>query len=341
MLSRHRRAFALPELVVTIALAAVVCSLLIVLSPRSRQMAWQAGSIANLHEFATATCSYAADNTDQFWSFTWQANTPLPSQYPDLQLPRPYALDAASAQAVDIMRRRAGATQIPFIPLWVPHINNSHLVLADYLETPLPMRFTVSPGDRHRQLWSNDIEGFRNGDYLPVSPDPGDLENWRWPYSTSYRVPTHFMSPDSITNTIGTLVQIHDHRPTTTSGGDFVSGGRVVSQATFPSLKVHVFDYAQWSGVKAPMYHAYAFARVPMLMVDGAAHVRLTGQANRGFQPNNPRSAFPIQYNYVPDPWEPAPSPGASINVSGYFDWTRGGVRGADYEGPEVDTSNW
>ncbi len=108
MLDRHRKAFALPELAATIAITAIVCSLLIVLSPRSRQMAWQAGSIANLHEFATVTASYAADNADQFWSYTWRAHVPLPSQYPDLQLPQPDALNAATAQAVDILHRRSG-----------------------------------------------------------------------------------------------------------------------------------------------------------------------------------------------------------------------------------------
>ncbi len=203
------------------------------------------------------------------------------------------------------------------------------------------MRFTVSPGDRNRQLWSNDIAGFRNGDYLPTSPDPGDFENWRWPYTSSYRVPTHFMSPDAVTSTSGTLLQVDDVNRFGNPGGDFISGGRLVSQAAFPSFKVHVFDYAQWAGVKAPIYYGFPEARVPVLTVDGAAHVRVTTQANPGFQPDVPTSTFPILFYYSPGPWEPARLPSESFIVTGYYNWTRGGVHGVDFEGREVDTSSW
>jgi hypothetical protein len=339
MLSRHRRAFALPELVATIAIVVVVCSLLIVLAPRSRQMAWQAGSIANLHEFATVTASYAADNTDQFWSYSWRVGVPTPSQYPDLHQPPPDAFAAASAQAVDIIRRRARA-DLPMINLWVPTVYFHHLPLADYLNTSLPMRFAVSPGDRNRVLWSEDPEGFDDGVYLPNQPY-GDPLQWRWPYASSYRVPPAFFSPDAVTNTTGTIIGAADWDHYTTAGLPFNFGGRRVSEVNFPSQKVHVFDRAQWQGAKTPVFFAYSFARVPLLLVDGSAHVRTTSQANPGFQPQNPRSPFPSSWVYSPASWDPPTLAGAPSNPIGSYYWTRGGIQGRDFEGPELPTSDW
>ena len=303
--------------------------------------AWQAGSIANLHEFATATSSYAADNSNLFWSFSWQTGVPTPSQYPDLQAPPGDAFAAAAAQAVDILR--AGARNRPDMPVisnWAAPIFYHMLPLADYLDAPLPLRFAVSPGDKNRLLWSNDIAGFDQGAYLPTSPDPSDPLNFRWPYSSSYRVPAAFCSPDAVTTASGTIVPAGDAGIYMTTFPTFNIGNRHITEVTFPSQKVQVFDNAQWQGAATPVFAAYSFARVPMLMVDGSARVRATGQANPGFNPNNPRSPFPTTLSYSPQPWEPPTINGQSSLTMRYF-WTRAGIRGRDYEGDETDTSNW
>jgi type II secretory pathway pseudopilin PulG len=339
MLNRHRRAFALAELVVTVAIVAVVSSLLIVLSPRSRQMAWQAGSIANLHEFATVTASYAADNTDQFWSYSWRVGVPTPSQYPDLQYPPSDPFAAATDQAVDIIRRR-GRSDMPWMQSWTPIPSLHYLPLADYLDTRLPMRFVVSPGDRYRLLWSNDIPGFDAGVYLPYQPDPSSGDRQHWPYTSSYRVPHAFFSPDAATSTTGTFVGALDWSHYNTAGTPFNLGGRRVSEVSFPSQKVHIFDNAQWQGVKQPVFFAYASARIPALLSDGSAGVKITSQANPGFRPDNPRSIFPTALQYSPSLWDPQVLFNNSAPYGMYF-WTRGGIQGRDFEGPELDTSTW
>src|SRR5436190_9286398 len=141
--------FALVEMIAVVLTLAVLAAVLAVAAPGSRHMAWQAGSIANLHEFATVTASYGADYGDQFWSYSWRYEVVTPSHYPDLHLVPGESFSASSFQAVDILRRRA-LPGMPVVQVWAPSVIFHHLPLADYLETRLPMRFTVSPGDRNR-----------------------------------------------------------------------------------------------------------------------------------------------------------------------------------------------
>jgi type II secretory pathway pseudopilin PulG len=334
----RRSGFALVELGAALTTVGVLLVVLAVGAPRSRHLGWQAGSIANLHEYAAVTASYAADYGDQFWSYSWPVGVPTPSQYPDLHNPPSDPLGASAQQAVDILRRRARSDMI-FINSWVPSVLYPHLPLADYLSTRLPMRFTVSPGDRNRLLWSNDIDGFSRGTF-PNQPDVSDPAGLRWPYSSSYRVPQAFFTPDSDTSAQGTLYGGADwqHFAYTHT---FNFGNRRASKVNFPSQKVHVSDSAQWQGVQNPVFFAYPFARVPVLMVDGSARVRATSQANPGFQPNNPRSPFPVTLLYSPNPWEPPVIQGSNANLVGTYYWTRGGIQGRDFEGDEFSTSTW
>ena len=295
------------------------------------------GRFANLHEFATVTASYGADYRDQFWSYSWRYDVVTPSQYPDLHVVPGDPLYAATYQATDILRRRAQPNMAPPV-LWIPSVFYHHLPLADYLDTRLPMRFTVSPGDRNRLLWSNDIEGFGRNIYLPNQPDASVQQA---PYSSSYRVPLAFCSPDAVSTNTDTLIPAQDWGHFSYSGAPFNLGNRSIAKVNFPSQKVHVSDNAQWQGAKTPVFFAYNFARVPVLMVDGSARVRATSQANPGFQPNNPRSFFPTVLFYSPAAWEPPIIQGATSSLVGRYYWTRAGILGRDFEGDELSTSTW
>jgi hypothetical protein len=339
-MAARRTGFALVELAAALLTLCVLVAVLCVAAPRSRHLGWQAGSIANLHEFATVTASYGADYGDQFWSYTWRFDVPTPSQYPDLHNQPGDPFYASIYQATDILRRRALPT-MTLASLWIPSIFFHHLPLADYLNTRLPMRFAVSPGDHNRLLWSNDIAGFSQNAYLPNQPDASEPSNLRWPYSSSYRVPQAFFTPDAVTPGQGTIVGISDWGHFSYTGPTFNMGTRTIAKVNFPSQKVHVFDNAQWQGAKTPVFFAYPFARVPVLMVDGSAFVRATSQANRGFQPNNPRSPFPMSLPFSPSAWEPPVIQGATANPLGMYYWTRGGIQGRDFEGDELSTSSW
>src|SRR4051812_44969057 len=133
----RRQAFALIELAAVAVVIAVVAVLLLVVAPGTRHQGWQAGSIANLHEFAAVTASYQADYVDQFWSYSWRRGVEPPTQYADLRYPPTDAMAAASAQAVDAIRRR-GMPAMPAMDGWLPTIFYHYLPLTDYLDTSVP-----------------------------------------------------------------------------------------------------------------------------------------------------------------------------------------------------------
>jgi len=126
---------------------------------------------SNLRVFAAGTQSYAADNADRFWGFSWLPNVINPTQFADLRQP---ASDAAACanEAVDIIRRRANRPEFEQVDNWVPHVQFSYLALADYLAVQLPARWAVSPEDGPRQCWSNDPAAFEQslGEVGPLGP---------------------------------------------------------------------------------------------------------------------------------------------------------------------------
>jgi hypothetical protein len=65
----------------------------------------------------------------------------------------------------------------------------------------------------------------------------------------------------------------------------------------------------------------------PILMFDGSVSDRETNDANLGFDPRNPTSDEPIRIEGLDEMLYP-----------GVFRWTRGGLRGIDFGGKEVNT---
>jgi hypothetical protein len=275
------------------------------------------------------------------WSYSWRYGEQTSSQYPDLRNPPLNAVGPSQYQGTDILRRLTGRADLPVIDDWAPSSEFSHLVLADYLGGTALLRFAVSPGDRNKQLWSNDVEGFDQGAYVPTSPDPrADARQKRWPYSSSYRVPMAFFVPDAFTATTGTVMTINDSYWEYGPIPNF--GERRAIEVAFPSQKVFVYDSAQWQGVRRPVFWPYPWARVPLLLFDGSARVRATGQCNRGFLPSNPRIVFPTMFGYTFRAWDPPSHSGnASETLTGYYSYTRAGLLGRDVDGAETDTSNW
>lgn len=118
---------------------------------------------------------------------------------------------------------------------------------------------------------------------------------------------------------------------------------RHVSEVTYPSQKVFMYDnHARHMGTRW-YFFAWANARQPLLFFDGAVRERRTGDGNRGFYPPNPTSATWSVVMYAPSPppnnWESPDLNGSWTNQSysgGYFRFTRAGLRGRDFDGPEV-----
>jgi hypothetical protein len=115
-----------------------------------------------------------------------------------------------------------------------------------------------------------------------------------------------------------------------------------VTDVSFPSQKVHLYEtFARHFG-KQPQFYAFETARAPLLFFDASVSVRNTADSGRGVDPATPRRVFPITFRFEPGSWEePVLGAGQSTTVYGHYRWTRGGLKGIDYGGPEFNTTNW
>jgi hypothetical protein len=332
-----RRGFGLVDAVVSVVVLCALMAVVVVSGTRARSAGMQAGSVANLHEFAAVTSSYGADFQDHVWSFSWRTTDRNLSGYSDLNAQLASSttpLQSASVQAIDIARRR-GRPDAAYLANWVPSVTYGHWVLSEYLDQPLTLRFAVSPGDRYLRLWADDPTAFYAGQ-LPPTPPPQQQQPRYGPYGMSYRMGPAFWATDfEIAPTRGSIRQGHSHSTYQLSASHmpFRLGERRWAEVTYPSQKVFMFDSAQWTGARAPVWWGYLHARVPQLMADGSVQVRASGRSNVGFQPDLPASPFSTLINYSPSVWEP---PLLGVVIKGRVYWTRNGIRGRDYDGPEV-----
>jgi hypothetical protein len=292
----------------------VLAALLLVATGESRRRAGLAASEENLGRLGGVTASYAGDNADLYWGFSWKAGDKL-SQWGDLNN-APGDNEAHANQAVDIIRRRADVN-FPRQFGWIADVFYSYLVLADYLDEPLPMTYAASPADGQLRGWQVDKQ---------TAP------NVRLPYSSSYELPTAFYDKSEV----GMRISQSTLHNTFSIPGGVVLGARTTADVAFPSQKVHLYDRYQRQFGNRTAFFAYPEARLPLLFADGSVDVRKTGDGNRGWQPNSPTSPQPTVYTYQPQEWE-APIPkGESSQLYGYLRWTRAGIAGRDYGGPEV-----
>ncbi len=325
---RGASGFVMRELVALIAMAVVIASVLGVLGTKARQTAMAADDLAKLRQIGVLTGMYAADNKDVYWGFSWKAGQSL-SQYPDLNNATT-DIQAGANQAVDILRRRAGRTDIPAIFGWIPHILYSHLALEDYASALPADRLFVSSGDVDRLKWASDPLGFDQGKFLPCQPAPSAVQK-RWPYSSSWQMPAAFFTKEwsggnALTNS-GTF-----------SLYQTPAGLGIVQQATsivaFPSQKVLLHDFGT-RHLGRPGLYANPEARVATLISDGSAVVLATQNSNPGWNPPTPTSPSPLLLQYTPSCWDP-PLMGAQSNMFAWYRYTREGLFGRDFGGPEV-----
>lgn len=346
----HKRVgFTLIELLVVIAIIALLIGILLPALGEARKSGRQTIDLANLQQMGRATHSYASDFLNRIHSFTVTKKSSSTLAYADLRAlaDTDNPIQSAAAQAVDIIRRRTGRDQTDFdgtdyIPNWIPHVLYTHLVLQDYLAQQLPNKSVISPADAPRNAWQKDPKGFEQG----AIPGPAEREN-RWPYSSSYETVSFAYQPDRCDNGTGGVIQATSHRSYQTLAPGVLAqkiGRRFLSDVQFTDKKVEMFDSISRYRGRQQFYFAYPDAVTPNLFFDGHVAFKKTGNpfnrggrrfdANDGVNPSIPLSIFPQIVSYQPEAsWEPIRGGETEFLAPGYQRWTRGGLKGIDFDG--------
>ena len=325
--NRNRRlgGFAMVDLAVFMVVGVFIVAFLVISGGETRRQASLGRCMQQLRQQGVAIRSYEADNAGLIATFSWRVGDQL-SQWPDLNLARD-DLVAAANQAVDIIRRRTDRLDFPRITGWVPHVLYTQLVIVDYLDSELPWESAACPEDEPRRCWQARGEDFCD---CPIRPDCDNYPSQRWSYSSSYEFGPTFFSED------GRLAQGPEHRYYVVLFPSHL-GGKLLAQVRYPAAKAMMWEgTARHFGPKH-QYHAYKEARVPILFADGSVSAKATTDANPGWHPLVPDDPRTTIYYYAPSAWEaPTLSGKDRERVTGYYRWTRRGLAGRDFGGPEV-----
>jgi hypothetical protein len=337
------------EALAAILILLIIASILIALGAKQRATAGLNRDLGNLRQIGQWTHAYAADADDRVPSLDEAPN----SQWPILRaIPGLPEADASARHAVDIIRRRTGREAFPLPNNWIPNVFYSHLVLADHAGLPLPDRRFIATGDVHRMNWTASPETRHDFNHwqpyqqpeggVPGEPVPN--RDLRWPYSASFQLTPAWWDPGQSDWTSGLARTSSNSHNAYFTPNKLVIEGQHLSAAAFPSQKVMFHDYADWYHAQDARYFAATTesgaSRVPMLIGDGGAAVRSTADANPGWSPTAPSSSYSARFIYQPRPWEPPTTTGEPIEpiFAGYYRWTRGGLKGRDFDGTEINT---
>ena len=331
------RGFTLIELLVVIAIIALLIGILLPALGGARRAGRQSVCESNLGQLGKAHATYQIDFQNRIAGYTWKATNEVNKyqrEYSDLQRPGS-DVQAAADQATYILRKFGDRTQqeLPRVGDRLPHRHYSHLVLNDYLSQKLPEKSMACPEDRLLLGWQSDPR------HPPNPPRGSDPFSKMWPYSSTYQIVPQAWCPDQQVGNQSTYTQYPlDHNLFLVGSAGLAK--RRASEVVYPSGKVLVFEFIS-RHTKKPLFYGYPDAKVPLLFFDASARTRVTGDANPGFMPNSPTNASPTFFDYAPNilGFEPPTRSGKTTEtVTGYYRWTRGGLKGIDYGGTEIDT---
>lgn len=326
------RGFTILEVLISAAVVGVAVCLLLVVGDRSRRLAGLGESMSNLRQLAAGHAVYAEHHGGRIGQFSWRRSEPPNTQYPDLTtLP---TTGGAGFQTTDILRRRTGsdAAQMPPILGWQVEESYSDLVLADFLGADLPFAYSASPGDRRLLEWRT-----------PGStvPDIDGRSAYFFRYVSSYAMPAAFYSQfDSDDSRL--LWGPASGYPAIflPNSLDFFSDRRF-DEVRFPSQKTFLYERFQWFFGNRDLWALFDEARVPHAFADGSVAVRRSVESNLGDDPRRSGTS-PPRITYWGPEYLPAlpPDMANSRAAFGRFAWTRWGLRGRDFDGPEITSPN-
>ncbi len=361
------RGFTLIELLVVIAIIALLISLLLPALGAARRAARLSVCTANMQQIGRAQFTYAADFRDFIGAFN---GLPEHLQYDHgfailqgvnglhfcneqaftilEQYGQPVNRVASSSHGINRFNGKQGKSISAITE------QHSHLAMMGYLGEKAPMLSWACPEDRARLDWQKNPDGVATSAYRPRRGANSQNVSWL-AYSSSYQLLPPAWLANKAPSPTAQMIQFGIGQPFEQSDvhnlynynkGETL-GRRKLSDVAYTAQKVAVAD-SQQRHFGDDLYYAFPDAKQPLLFWDGSVSVRRTGDGNKGWNRLRPSDMQDTtRFTYTADPGFESVPPAGSLSTltakidAAYYKWTRGGLKGIDFGGGEIDTSGW
>ncbi|MEM1165764.1 MAG: type II secretion system protein [Planctomycetota bacterium] len=345
--------FTLIELLVVVAVIALLIGVLLPTLGRARQAATDAGCLSNLRQIGVGAYTYSVDHEGRIHGLSWTLDNH--TQLDDVPAPAS-DLEAAVLQTIKLIRDFSNndAFEVPLTGFF-PYVRYGHLPLTPYFDDLLtPHPAFVCPADTPLETARRDP----NGGFDPVAAgihpagntdDTAESLRLRFAYSSSYYFPIAVVDTNQSFQIRTSKRSIHRSRwrqdrqfvnrtlrPISRAADALPLENPRLAIVASPGQKIMKFHETSYHRDRTSgRYYFLPGVMQPVLLFDGSARAVTPEDMNPGWEPERPASYDRNTINVMRNDRDPSDS----NRYPGYCKWTRGGLRGIDLGGSEVETA--